>query len=137
MEDDVDTDSSEFKALMTKHHGLTRKQIKRIVDGTPNADDIYNTLDREITQADSNLRQEHFYQMSQDLVDTDDPDTFEHAIKYMGLDKYSTFDSAAAKRQPEQLRRLFIRHGIEGRVNETHLPAELKKQIKEKEKNAA
>lgn len=136
---DDDYDKRSFKSLMRKRLGVTEKEIKRIVMSGETDDDIYKKLDQEISQADSQFRQEHFYDISHDYVDVDKPETLDHIIKYLKLDKMDNFDVDSAKKRPEDIKRLFIRKGIDGSVHPQFIPTEMLKEHKpeKKDKNAA
>jgi hypothetical protein len=135
---DSDYDKRSFKALVKKHLGVSRKEIKRIVSTGKSNDDIYLSLDQEIRQADSRFKQEHFYSISHDYIDADKPETLDHVIKYLEFDKVDNFDANVAKLNPEHIKRMFITKGIEGNIDPRAIPAELLVQHKpEKKKEKA
>mgnify|MGYP003971243885 CR=1 FL=1 len=125
-----DADDRFVDELLKKHIGVTKKELRRIIQNTESQNDIYKNIEQEISQADSQFKQQHFYSISHDYIDISDPKSLDFAIKYMGLDKISSFNKDTAKAQPDVIKRLFIRHGLEGKVSEQHIPVEMRKKVK-------
>jgi hypothetical protein len=129
-----DADKKVKNALMKQYVGMDRKDIKKILSGNSNPEDVYRRLDQQIQQANQQTRQTHFQTIADDYVDINKPETLDHIIKYLKLEKHDLFDADLARRQPDMLKRLFMVNGVEGRITSQYIGEEMKKQVKPKVK---
>jgi DNA-binding transcriptional MerR regulator len=128
-----ESEDIQVRGLMKRHLGVTKKEIKRIVDTTEDPEDIYSALEQEIKQADTQLKREHFGELASDYIDVDKPGTLEHIFKYLSLDSHGV-DVEIAKRKPDVLKQLFVHKYSTGPLHSGLIPAELKGLKKKKPK---
>jgi len=135
--EDVDKESPMFQSNMRKQLGVTRKELKRIIENTKRPEDVYNRIEQEIRGAQSRFHQEHYMNIANDYIDISKPETLEHIIKYLKLeDKIDGFDVDLAKRQPDKLKELFSWYNLDGKtLNPARVPIEMLKKAKPKKKD--
>lgn len=121
-------DKRSFDALMIKHIGFTRKQIEELVRA--HGDRTRELLEQQLGELDGQLTQQHYASIADEYLA--EPDNLEHAINYLDLHKFESFEKSGAS--PDRLKRLFMIKGIRGSLTEDVLPTEMRKKKTSKKK---